>query len=111
MYNDIMASLNELMDAAQGKKTGIVRHNWTVNDITSHFDDLQEVLTLEKGKGAKYTHLEIVDEYLRSHNPSSMKAEQPFNLRGYLSYVDANHITDPKEISDDVIESFFHHEE
>ena len=26
VYNDIMASLNELMDAAQGKETGVVRH-------------------------------------------------------------------------------------
>ena len=26
VYDDIMASLNELMDAAQGKETGVVRH-------------------------------------------------------------------------------------
>ena len=33
VYNDIMASLNELMDAAQGKETGIVRHTRTVKEV------------------------------------------------------------------------------
>lgn len=76
LYDDIMASLNELKEHAEGKST----------------------------------HLEIIEEYLRTHNPSSMGTEVPFNLRGYISYVDANHITDPDEIPDDIIESFFHRE-
>lgn len=33
VYDDIMASLNELMDAAQGKETGIVRHVRTVKEV------------------------------------------------------------------------------
>ena len=32
VYNDIMASLNELMDEAQGKETGIIRHTRTVKE-------------------------------------------------------------------------------
>lgn len=56
---------------------------------------------------AKETHFEIIDEYLRTHNPSSMRTDIPFNLREYVSYVDAHHITNPDEISDDIIESFF----
>lgn len=84
--------------------------------MESLFDDLsdglQEALLFAKGEGtAKITRSEIVEEYLRSHSPSSMKPEPTFNLRGYVSYVDANHIIDPAEISDDIIESFFHHEE
>lgn len=75
-------------------------------------DGLQEAITFAKGEEeAKATHLEIIDEYVRSHSPSSMKQEPNFNLRGYVSYVDANHITDPSEIPDDIIKSFFHHEE
>ncbi|MBQ9307922.1 MAG: transcriptional regulator [Clostridia bacterium] len=34
-YEDIMASLNELMDAAQGKETGIVRHTRTIKEVES----------------------------------------------------------------------------
>ena len=33
VYNDIMDSLNELLDAAQGKETGIVVHPRTVKDV------------------------------------------------------------------------------
>ena len=33
VYNDIMASLNELMDEAQGKETGIIRHTRTVKEV------------------------------------------------------------------------------
>ena len=33
VYNDIMSSLNELLDAAQGKETGIVVHPRTVKDV------------------------------------------------------------------------------
>lgn len=33
VYNDIMASLNELKDAAQGKETGIIRHTRTVKGV------------------------------------------------------------------------------
>lgn len=80
--------------------------------MASLFDDLkvglQEALAFAKGEGvAKETRFEIVDEYLRTHNPSSMRTDIPFNLRGYVSYVDANHITNPNEISDDIIKSFF----
>ena len=35
VYNDIVASLNELMDAAQGKETGIIRHTRTVKEVDS----------------------------------------------------------------------------
>lgn len=63
------------------------------------------------GQTEQYSsHQETVEEYLRTHNPSSMRTEVPFNLRGYISYVDANHITDPNEIPDEIIQSFFHHE-
>ena len=33
VYNDIMSSLNELLDVAQGKETGIVVHPRTVKDV------------------------------------------------------------------------------
>ena len=33
VYNDIMASLNELMDAAQGKETGVITHTRTVKEV------------------------------------------------------------------------------
>ena len=33
VYNDIMDSLNELLDAAEGKKTGIVVHSRTVKEV------------------------------------------------------------------------------
>ena len=33
VYDDIMSSLNELLDAAQGKETGIVVHPRTVKDV------------------------------------------------------------------------------
>ena len=33
VYNDIMCSLNELYDAAQGKETGIVVHKRTIKDV------------------------------------------------------------------------------
>ena len=33
VYEDIVSSLNELLDAAQGKETGIVVHPRTVKDI------------------------------------------------------------------------------
>ena len=33
VYEDIMSSLNELLDAAQGKETGIVVHPRTVKDV------------------------------------------------------------------------------
>ncbi len=33
VYNDIMSSLNELLDAAQGKQTGIVIHRRTVKEL------------------------------------------------------------------------------
>lgn len=33
VYNDIMDSLNELLDAAQGKETGIVVHPRKVKDV------------------------------------------------------------------------------
>ena len=35
VYNDIMDSLNELLDAAQGKETGIVVHPRTVKEVES----------------------------------------------------------------------------
>ncbi|MBR4473875.1 MAG: transcriptional regulator [Oscillospiraceae bacterium] len=35
VYNDIMDSLNELLDAAQGKETGIVVHPRTVKEVDS----------------------------------------------------------------------------
>ena len=33
VYDDIMSSLNELLDAAQGKETGIVVHPRTVKEV------------------------------------------------------------------------------
>ena len=33
VYDDIMSSLSELLDAAQGKETGIVVHPRTVKDV------------------------------------------------------------------------------
>lgn len=65
----------------------------------------------ELKKESNHNNTVIVDEYLRTSNPSSMRTEVPFNLRGYISYVDANHITDPNEVPYEIIKSFFHHEE
>lgn len=66
LSKDIVSSLNELKEYAEGKQTGVVVHHQT---------------------------------------------EVPFNLRGYIAYIDANHITDPDEIPDKIVQSFFHHEE
>ena len=33
VYDDIMSSLNELLDAAQGKETGVIVHPRTVKDV------------------------------------------------------------------------------
>lgn len=79
--------------------------------MASLFDDLKEglleALLFAKGEGtAKVTHSEIVEKYLHSHSPSAMKSEPPFDLRRYIAYVDTNHISDPDEIPDEILESF-----
>lgn len=53
----------------------------------------------------------IVEEYLRTNSPSSINTEIPFNLRGYISYIEEHHITNPDDVPNDVIESFIHHED
>ncbi len=59
---------------------------------------------------AKYfsSHQQKIDEYLKDHKPANMRTTIPFDLRGYISYVDKNHIIDPDEIPTEIMDSFFH---
>ena len=93
LYDVIKASLDELKERAEGKPTNSIIHprKTAMKDQDKHV----------------HSHRETVDEYVHSHNPSAMKKDIPFKLREYISYVDANHITDPDEIPDNIIESFF----
>lgn len=44
VYKDIMASLNELMDDAQGKPTGIVRHTVTIKTVPEYLpSDIRQI--------------------------------------------------------------------
>ena len=52
----------------------------------------------------------IVEEYLRTNSPSSINTEIPFNLRGYISYIEEQHITNPDDVPDEIVQSFMHKE-
>ena len=57
------------------------------------------------------SHQQQVDSYMKAHEPSRMRTEIPFDLRGYLRYIDEHHITDPDEVPPEIVDSFFHPEE
>ena len=49
VYNDIMSSLNELMDIAKGKETGAVIHKRTVKELETFTP--QQIKELRKASG------------------------------------------------------------
>lgn len=48
-----------------------------------------------------------IDIYLRTHNPYIRPQPIKFDLRGYVSYVKENKITDPNDIPDEIIQSLY----
>lgn len=51
-------------------------------------------------------HQEIVDQYLREHNPCEPSKPLRINLRKYLQYAEEHHITDPSTIPDEILDQF-----
>ena len=51
-------------------------------------------------------HQEIVDQYLREHNPSEPSKPLQIDLRKYLEYAEKHHISDPSSIPDEILDQF-----
>lgn len=47
VYEDIMASLNELLDDTQGKPTNVVRHTITIKDVPIYTPSLIKQIRLD----------------------------------------------------------------
>ena len=58
VHNDIMSSLNELLDAAQGKETEIVVHLRTVKDV--------EVFSPQQIKAVEWMQMSTAEQ-MRKH--------------------------------------------
>ena len=58
VHNDIMSSLNELLDAAQGKETEIVVHPRTVKDV--------EVFSPQQIKAVEWMQMSTAEQ-MRKH--------------------------------------------
>ena len=51
-------------------------------------------------------HQEIVDQYLKDHNPCEPSKPLRIDLRKYLDYAEEHHITDPSTLPDEILDQF-----
>ena len=59
------------------------------------------------GQPRKFSrHQEIVDEYLKTNSPETIRTHIPFRVRDYIKYVEEHNISSPEEVPDEIIASF-----
>ena len=51
-------------------------------------------------------HQNVVNEYLKDHSPGTIRTEIPFDLRGYLAYMEERHLSSPEEIPEEDLSRF-----